>query len=103
MVFGIVAIATFMETTFDMYLDDVFFPYCVTYLTCVDVLMSFAACSLIGLGALYAWMWHRTSQFLQRFEGDAHSDTVIPKMGNWTPMIVNQQSVLWERHELVFV
>ncbi|CAK0874898.1 unnamed protein product [Prorocentrum cordatum] len=33
-------------------------------------------------------------------KGDAHTDTVIPKMGTWTPMNVKQQSVFLERHKL---
>lgn len=99
MVFGIVAITIFIGTNVDPYLDKKY-PYCVTHLTFADVLVSFAACSLIVLGGLYSWMRHRTEEHLQGFEGDAHHETTIPKLGTWTPMTVKQQSVFFERHSL---
>jgi len=99
MVFGIVAITIFIGTNLDPNLDEKF-PYCVTHLTYADVLVSFAACSLIGLGALYAWMRNQISERLQGFEGDEHKDTAIPKVGTWTPMNVKQQSVFLKRNKL---
>ncbi|CAK0893908.1 unnamed protein product [Prorocentrum cordatum] len=97
MVFGIVAITIFVGTNLDPDLDEKF-PYCVTHLTYADVLVSFVACSLIGLGALYAWMRTRTSEHLQGFDGD--TDSAIPKMGTWKPMSVKQQGVFLERNKL---
>jgi hypothetical protein len=95
MVFGIVAITIFIGTNLDPTLDDRFYG-CVTHLTYADVLVSFAACSLIGLGALYSWMRHRSEEHLQGFEGEES----IPKMGTWSPMNLKQQSVFFERNKL---
>jgi len=99
MVFGIVAITMFIGTNLDPHLDEKY-PYCTTHLTYADVLVSFAACSLIVLGALYSWMRHRTEEHLQGFQGDEHKDTVIPRMGTWRPMNLKQQSVFLERKNL---